>query len=103
MSHLGLKYDISQPQLVSRFAEEVGTQERLDMLFVLTCADLAAVGPGVLNSWKVEVLSDFYEATSRRLAAGGTMEDDERDAKRRGVWLALAPVGAERPLVRAAD
>jgi [protein-PII] uridylyltransferase len=90
MSHLGLKYDISQQQLVSRFAEEVGTQERLDMLFVLTCADLAAVGPGVLNGWKIEVLSDFYLATSRRLAAAGTVEDAERDAKRRGVWLALA-------------
>src|SRR5262245_48783085 len=75
MSHLGLKYDISQQQLVSRFAEEVGTQERLDMLFVLTCADLAAVGPGVLNSWKIEVLSDFYEATSRRLATASTKED----------------------------
>jgi [protein-PII] uridylyltransferase len=90
MSHLGLKYDISQEQLVSRFAEEVGTQERLDMLFVLTCADLAAVGPGVLNSWKIEVLSDFYEATSRRLAAAVAVEEAERDAKRRGVWLALA-------------
>ena len=91
MSHLGLKYDISQPQLVNRFAEEVGTQERLDMLFLVTCADLAAVGPDVLNSWKVEVLSDFYIATSRRLAAlGGAAEDTERDAKRRGVWLALS-------------
>ena len=28
------------------------------MLFVLTCADLAAVGPGVLNDWKVDVLTD---------------------------------------------
>jgi [protein-PII] uridylyltransferase len=90
MSHLGLKYDISQQQLVTRFAEEVGTQERLDMLFLLTCADLAAVGPGVLNSWKIEVLSDFHSATSRRLAAAGEVEDTERDAKRRGVWLALA-------------
>jgi [protein-PII] uridylyltransferase len=92
MSHLGLKYDISQPQLVKRFAEEVGTQERLDMLFLVTCADLAAVGPGVLNSWKVELLTDFYAATSRRLAAAdGTVVDNELDAKRRAAWLALSP------------
>ena len=26
----------------------------------LTCADLAAVGPGVLNSWKGEVLHELY-------------------------------------------
>jgi hypothetical protein len=75
MSHLGLKYDIRQQQLVSQFAEEVGTQERLDMLFVLTCADLAAVGPGVLNSWKIEVLSDFYAATSRQLASAGPIDE----------------------------
>ena len=65
MSHLGLKYDTSQPQLVNRFAEEVGTQERLDLLYLVTCADLAAVGPDVLNSWKVEVLSELYVRASR--------------------------------------
>ena len=33
----------------------------LRLLFVLTCADLAAVGPGVLNDWKLEVLTDLYQ------------------------------------------
>jgi [protein-PII] uridylyltransferase len=92
MSHLGLKFDISQPKLVRRFAEEVGTPERLEMLFLETCADLAAVGPGVLNNWKAEVLSDFLFATSRRLAAmNGDTVENELDAKRRAAWLALSP------------
>ena len=38
------------------------------MLFVLTSADLAAVGPGVLNEWKVEVLTDLYQRTMQHLA-----------------------------------
>jgi [protein-PII] uridylyltransferase len=92
MSHLGLKFDISQPKLVRLFAEEVSTPERLEMLLLETCADLAAVGPGVLNNWKIEVLTDFYFATSRRLAAtGGAVVDNELDAKRRAAWLALSP------------
>ena len=75
MSHLGLKYDTSQAELVSRFAEEVGSQERLDLLYLVTCADLAAVGPDVLNNWKVEVLSDLYVRASRQLAAAGGAVD----------------------------
>ena len=68
MSHVGQKYDTSQPQLVGSFVEEVGTQERLDMLFLVTCADFAAVGPEVLNSWKIEVLAELYRRATRRLA-----------------------------------
>jgi len=63
MSHLALWRDTSDPQLVVRFAVQVGSPELLQMLYVMTCADLAAVGPGVLNSWKEEVLSDLYRHT----------------------------------------
>jgi [protein-PII] uridylyltransferase len=90
MSHLALKYDTRQPQLVAKFAEDVATQERLDLLFLVTCADLAAVGPGVLNNWKVEVLSDLYFAASRRLAAaGGVSLEQQRDGQRRMAWERL--------------
>lgn len=86
MSHLALKYDTTQPQLVAKFVEQVGSQSRLDLLYLVTCADLAAVGPGVLNSWKVEVLSELYFAASRRLAAASDADVlEERDAERRAV------------------
>ncbi len=44
MSHLAFWRDNSDPQLVIRFAVDVGSPEMLDMLFVLTAADFAAVG-----------------------------------------------------------
>jgi len=92
MSHLALKYDIRDPQLIGRFVDDVKTQERIDMLYLLTCADLAAVGPGVLNNWKVEVLSDLYFAASRRLgAAGGASLEQQRDGQRRVAWERLTP------------
>jgi [protein-PII] uridylyltransferase len=34
-------------------------------MYLLTCADLAAVGPGVLNDWKVEVLTDIHARALR--------------------------------------
>jgi [protein-PII] uridylyltransferase len=67
MSHLAFRRDTSDNQLIIRFAFEVGSPEVLRMLFVLTCADLAAVGPGVLNSWKGEVLTDLYLRTLQHL------------------------------------
>ena len=61
MSHLTFRRDTSDLKLIKAFAEEIGSAERLKMLFVLTCADLAAVGPGVLNDWKTEVLASVFE------------------------------------------
>jgi len=68
MSHLAFRRDTSDDQLIIRFAVDVGSPEVLSMLFVLTCADLAAVGPGVLNTWKGEVLSDLYLRTLMHLS-----------------------------------
>lgn len=93
MSHVGLKYDTSQTELVDRFAREVGSQSRLDMLFVVTCADLAAVGPDVLTNWKVEVLSELYGRASRQLAAmHGVEVDGTETPERRVAWKLLTAV-----------
>jgi [protein-PII] uridylyltransferase len=92
MSHLAQKYDTSQPQLVQRFAEEVGSQSRLELLYLVTCADLAAVGPDVLNSWKIEVLSELYFRASRLL--GGTSQlaaTAQRDGEQQAAWQLFTP------------
>ncbi len=68
MSHLAFRRDTNDDQLVVRFAVEVGSPETLQMLFVLTVADLAAVGPGVLNQWKVELLLGLYHRAMAQLA-----------------------------------
>ena len=98
MSHFGLKHDTSQPQLVNRFIEEVGSQERLDLLYLITCADLAGVGPDVLSNWKVEVLSELYLQASRRLAAAsGAAVDSQCDGERRAAWDLLTPAERSDP------
>jgi [protein-PII] uridylyltransferase len=45
------------------FAKEVGTPELLRKLLVLTAADIAAVGPGVLTKWKELLLTQLYLRT----------------------------------------
>ncbi|MCI0332604.1 MAG: HD domain-containing protein [Planctomycetes bacterium] len=98
MSHLGQKYDTSQPQLVAKFVDEVRTQARLDKLFLVTCADFAAVGPDVLNSWKVEVLGELYKGATRQMAqAAGASSDAERNGLRLATWKALKPAEQSDP------
>lgn len=68
MSHLAFRRDTSDPELVLRFAVDVGSPEVLQMLYLLTAADLAAVGPGVLNDWKADVLTDLYARAMQHLS-----------------------------------
>lgn len=60
MSHLAFRRDTSDMRVLEGFARQIGTEERLRMLYVLTCADLAAVGPDVLTDWKRDVLADVF-------------------------------------------
>ena len=58
------------------------------MLFVLTCADLAAVGPDVLNDWKVDVLAKLYQRMMRHLSGETQSPDaDQRLAEQRDKLL----------------
>src|SRR3546814_11118509 len=52
------------------FAEAVQSPERLRLLLVLTVVDIRAVGPGVWNGWKRQLLSDLYESAEEVLRLG---------------------------------
>ena len=60
MAHTAFRQDLHDENVVIRFAAEARSLEQLQMLFVLTCADLAAVGPGVLNKWKQDLITELY-------------------------------------------
>ncbi len=95
MSHLAFRRDTTQTALLARFAEDVGTPERLQLLALVSCADLAAVGPGVLNSWKVEVLFELYRRTLRLLSPDRTIDEDHDQDARRATVALLAPAERE--------
>ncbi len=89
MSVTAQKQDIADPVVIHRFATEVADRERLDLLYLLTCADIAGTSPKLWNAWKDRLLADLYTATRlalRRglehpLAAGERMAE-ARDAAR---------------------
>ncbi len=78
MSDIAQKRDISDPRTVAQFAEVVGDVERLRLLLVLTVADIRAVGPGVWNDWKGQLLRDLYRLTEAALHGGRSDEESVR-------------------------
>jgi len=70
MSHIAFRRDPSDAKVVLGFARQVGTVEALKMLYVLTAADISAVGPEVLTRWKETLLSELYIRTLEELSGG---------------------------------
>ncbi len=70
MSSTAQREDISDPDVVLRFAQQVGDQEHLDNLYLLTVADMRGTSPAVWNAWKGRLLSQLYSATTRLLRRG---------------------------------
>ncbi|MFN3912466.1 [protein-PII] uridylyltransferase [Hyphomonas sp.] len=74
MSETAQKRDITDPRTVATFAGLVGSLERLRLLYILTVADIKAVGPAVWNAWKGQLLADLYHNTAAALRGGRTDE-----------------------------
>ena len=95
MSETAQKRDIADPRTVSDFAKLVGSVQRLNLLHILTAADITAVGPSVWNGWKGQLLSDLHHNTVAALRGGRTDERmvaaelAERAEARRGEVLGL--------------
>jgi len=67
MSETAFRYDLNDPMTITNFAAEVQSPERLNLLLVLTVADIRAVGPNVWNGWKAALMRDLYSRTMAHL------------------------------------
>ena len=65
MSEFAQSRDISDLKTIKDITDIIQSPERLRLLLVLTVADIRAVGPGVWNGWKGQLLRNlYYEAES---------------------------------------
>ncbi|AXE98166.1 [protein-PII] uridylyltransferase [Paraburkholderia hospita] len=81
MSQVAQKQDTSDPEVIKRFADLVGTERRLTALYLLTVADIRGTSPKVWNTWKGKLLEDLYRATLAVL--GGARPDAHSELKQR--------------------
>jgi len=70
MSDTAFRRDLSDFKTILDFAEMVQSPERLRLLLALTVVDIRAVGPGIWNSWKRQLLTDLFEAAEEVLRLG---------------------------------
>jgi [protein-PII] uridylyltransferase len=70
MSDVAQKRDLSNPKTIRDFVEAVQSPERLRLLLCLTVADIRAVGPGVWNGWKGQLLRELYHAAEDMMTGG---------------------------------
>jgi [protein-PII] uridylyltransferase len=75
MSTYAQTRDVSDPKTIRDFAHIVGTPERLKLLLMLTVADIRAVGPGIWNGWKGQLLRTLYHQTEPLFAGAGVQPD----------------------------
>ncbi|WP_207388262.1 [protein-PII] uridylyltransferase [Lichenihabitans psoromatis] len=65
MSNTAQSRDLADRRTIETFAEIVQTTEQLKCLLILTICDIRAVGPGVWNGWKGQLLRTLYYETER--------------------------------------
>ncbi len=70
MSATAFKRDLSDWKTIGDFVAVVQALDALRKLTLLTIVDIHAVGPGVWNGWKRQLLQNLYEASEERLRLG---------------------------------
>jgi [protein-PII] uridylyltransferase len=93
MSTTAQRQDITDPDVVHRFATEVGDWEHLDHLYLLTIADIIGTSPKLWNSWKDRLLADLYVAARYALRSDLALplraDARVRDCRERALTLLL--------------
>lgn len=69
-AHISQRRDLHDEKMIVQFAQQMETSENLKMLFLLTIADVRAVGAEVWTSWKAMLFQELYEKAFNVLERG---------------------------------
>uniref|UniRef100_A0A831XLB6 Bifunctional uridylyltransferase/uridylyl-removing enzyme n=1 Tax=Geobacter metallireducens TaxID=28232 RepID=A0A831XLB6_GEOME len=70
MAHIAQRRDLHDDKMIIQFARQMGKSENLTMLYLLTYADIRAVGTDVWTDWKAMLLQELYEKSFNVLERG---------------------------------
>lgn len=69
-AHIAQRRDLHDEKMIIQFARQMEKSENLKMLYLLTYADIKAVGPDVWTEWKALLLQELYEKAFQVLERG---------------------------------
>ena len=75
MPHLSQRRDLEDPVLIENFASSMKSLEAMNNLYVLTWADIRAVGPEAWTDWKGSLLERLYDKTRVTLTSDATTDE----------------------------
>ncbi|TGU72844.1 [protein-PII] uridylyltransferase [Geomonas terrae] len=70
LAHIAQRRDLHDERMIIQFARQMEKSENLKMLYLLTYADIKAVGPEVWTEWKALLLQELYEKAFTVLERG---------------------------------
>ena len=82
MAHTAFRRDPYDKKVLLPFTRRVQNSQRLRMLLILTMADIAAVGPGVLTKWKESLLIQLFTQALPELTGKGRGEGGKEGLER---------------------
>ncbi len=92
MSETAQMRDLNDYKTILDFTAIVQSPERLKLLVILTVADIRAVGPGVWNGWKGQLLRTLYGEAEPLVTGGHTATTrKERVTAAQEAFFALMP------------
>ena len=75
MAKTAFHRDLHDDKVILNFVREVKTPEVLKKFLIMTVADIAAVGPDVMNKWKEALLIELYTRTMAEVSGGRESTD----------------------------
>ncbi len=63
MEQVAFRRNLNDPETLNNFALRFNSTEELNLLYLVTYADLSAVNPAVWTSWKSDLLAELYRKT----------------------------------------
>lgn len=83
LAHIAQRRDLHDERMIIQFARQMEKSENLKMLYLLTYADIKAVGPEVWTEWKALLLQELYEKAFQVLERGDFKLEASGDRVRR--------------------
>jgi [protein-PII] uridylyltransferase len=63
MEQVAFRRNLNDPETLNNFASRFNSTNELNLLYLVTYADLSAVNPAVWTSWKSDLLAELYRKT----------------------------------------
>ncbi len=98
MAHIAQRRDLHDDKMIIQFAQQMEKSENLKMLYLLTYADIRAVGADVWTEWKAMLLQELYEKSFNVLERGDFHQEARSERVRKVKRMVIELLDDEYPM-----